>query len=79
MNARMFYVYSGYVNADNYDCSESPVYTVNEFRTSQEVMNFKKKFDEGVYDECANIVFRVFEGKELKLRPKHVVTEYELL
>lgn len=74
----MFYVYHGYVNADNYDCSEGPRYVIDEFISSESVVEFKKEFDEGIYDECSNVIFRVFEGAEKSLKPVEVVTKYEL-
>ena len=74
----MFFVYYGYVSADNYDSSEGPTYCIKECKTAGEVETFKKKFDEEVHDECSNVIFRIFEGKERFLQPKEVVTVYEL-
>lgn len=76
----MFYVYYGYVSADNYDVSEGPIYKVAEFRTSDEVASFRKEFDEDyLHDECSNIIFRVFEGVERTLKPKEVIQSYDLV
>lgn len=75
----MFYVYYGYISADNYDASEGACYKIKEFNNSDEVLAFKKEFDEDyIRDECCNIEFRVFEGKEKELKPKQVVTAYTL-
>jgi len=75
----MYYVYYGYVSADNYDASEGPTYKIKECRSADEVAAFKKEFDEDyLHDECGNIIFRVFEGKERTLKPKEVIQSYEL-
>ena len=75
-----YYVYSGYVGPDNYDCSEGPVYTVNEFSSKEAVLAFRKEFEEGSdYDERSNVIFRVFEGIERKLKPLERVIEYDLV
>lgn len=74
----MFYVYSGYVCSDRYDCSEGdPIYSIKEFSTEKEVIDWKKDFEEQLY-ECDHIIFRVFRGTELKLKPKKIVEEWEL-
>ena len=74
-----YFVYSGYVSPDNYDCSEYPTYTITEFDTPDQVALFKKEFDENIYDECSNVIFRVFDGVERKLEAVERVTEYELV
>lgn len=77
-----FFVYSGYVGPDNYDCSEyGPIFTINEFSSKEAVLDFKKEFDEETADndECSNVIFRVFEGIERKIKPLQRVIEYDIL
>jgi hypothetical protein len=75
----MFFIYYGYVSPDHYDASECPTYQIKECSTTEEVVDFRKEFDEDyLHDECKNIIFRVFEGKERFLQPKKVVETYEL-
>jgi|GEM_PF-3907457 len=73
-----YYVYHGYVSPDNYDCSEGPTYRMSDFNSSQDVVEFKKEFDECICDECSNVIFRVIRGSEMWTKPIQVVTEYEL-
>lgn len=73
----MFFVYCGYRSPDNYD-SESPNYVLSEYDTEEQVLQAKKEFDENVYDECVDVIFRVFEGKERNLRPISVVEKWTL-
>ena len=74
----MFYVYYGYASPDHYDSSESPTYEIAEYETEEEVLKFYKEFqDEYIHDDCENVIFRIFEGSELKIEPKVVVTEYQ--
>lgn len=73
----MFFIYYGYVSPDNYDASEGPTYLIKECQTETEVTDFKKEFEEDyLNDDCGNVIFRVFEGKERTISPKEVVTEY---
>ena len=74
----MFYVYCGYVSPDNYDASEVPTYIMREFKTAAEVIVFKKEFDDCLHDECSNIIFRVFEGRERNISVKEVAVAYQL-
>ncbi len=75
----MFYVYWGYCSPDNYDASEGPTYKIKECETAEEVVAFRKEFEEDyLHDECSNVIFRVFEGEERSLKPKKVVETYEL-
>lgn len=75
----MFFIYYGYVSPDNYDASEDPIYLIKECSSAEEVLAFRKEFDEDyLHDECSNIIFRVFEGKERFLQPKKVIETYEL-
>ena len=74
----MYYVYYGYVSPDNYDTSDGPNFVIKEFSTVDEVLSFKKEFDEELYEDCFHVTFRVFHGAERELKPKQVVTEYEL-
>ena len=74
----MLYVYAGYVSPDNYDASERPCYELKEFRTTGEVLSFKKEFDENIHSECSNVIFKVIDGRERQIVAKEVVTEYEI-
>jgi hypothetical protein len=74
----MYYVYHGYVNSDNYDASEGPIFKLSQCETEEQVLELKKEFDEGIYDGCAHITFRVIEGKELELIPKEKVIVWKL-
>lgn len=78
MGNKTFIVYSGFVCADNYDCSDGPIHEVNIFNTHEEVIEFHKEFQENVYDECGHVIFRVFEGTEMKIAPVEFVKTYEL-
>ena len=75
----MWYIYSGYVSPDNYDSSEMPCYTIEEFKTEDEVLDFKMEFDEGIDKECSHIIFRIFKGEEKKLEPVEVITKYNIV
>jgi len=74
----MYYVYHGFVNSDNYDASEGPIFKLSRFVTEKQVIEFRKEFNERVNCECAHVVFRVFEGKERELIPKETVMEWRL-
>ena len=74
----MYYIYSGYVSPDNYDNSEGPSYTIEECHTQEAVIEAKKAFEEDIHDECSYVIFRVFEGDEKKLKPKEIITEWEI-
>ena len=77
-----YYVYSGYVSDDNYDGPSEghPCYTLKEFGEEKGVIDFKKEFNEVIngYADCGHIIFKVFEGKELQVKPKEKVIDYEL-
>ena len=75
----MFFVYSGYVSPNNCDLSnDGPCYTLSQFKTSKGVIQFKKEFEEGVDGDCCNVIFRIFKGLEMDLKPiKHEV-DWEL-
>jgi hypothetical protein len=74
----MFFVYCGYSSPDNCDSSERPTYEIKEFKTEEDVIKFKKEFDEWISNECSNIIFRVFEGTEKKIKPVKIITEWKL-
>lgn len=74
----MFFVYCGYVSPDHYDSSESPTYELHSFKDEESLLQFKKQFEENVHSECDNIIFRIFSGKEVFLKPVNVVTEWKL-
>ena len=73
----MFFIYSGYVSVDS--DFESPNYTISKHQTAEQVVEFRKEFDEEIDDDCANVEFRVFEGKERHLVPKKVVESFQLV
>ncbi len=75
----MFYVYCGYVSSDSYDASEGAIYKLLTFNTKEEVLYFHKEFQEDVHEECSHVIFKVFTGTELFVRPKTVVETYELV
>jgi len=74
----MFYVYSGYVDADT--DFDYPSYGIEMFHTEDEVIQCRLEFEESLddNDEASGSVFRVFQGKEVFLRPKEVITSYKL-
>ena len=73
-------MYSGYVSPDNYDCSEGPTYTIDEFSSKEAVLAFRQEFEEATdNDECSNVIFRVFEGIERKIKPLEKVIEYDIV
>lgn len=75
----MFYVYSGYIGPDNYDQSSGPTYKLLKFKTAEEVIKFKKEFDEQLDEYCGHVLFTVIEGEERKVEPIKVVTEWTLV
>ncbi len=74
----MFFVYSGYVSSDRCDCSEGPIYTIKVFPCERDVLNYKKEFASCIHEECSNVIFRAFKGKELRLKPEEIVLEWKL-
>ena len=74
----MYYVYHGYVGPDNHDASEGPIFKLSQFENTEQVLAFKKEFDEGVHGDCSHVTFRVIEGKELELVPEKTVTVWRL-
>ena len=74
-----YFVYSGYIGPDHHDCSEDgPMYKITEFDTEEEVLHYKKVFDESMTDDCSVIIFRVFRGEEKHIIPKKKIVEYKL-
>jgi len=74
----MFFIYYGYTNPDHYDASEVPMYNMKKCNTQEEVIKFKKDFDNCMCEGCSNVVFRIFEGKEFELIAKTIVTDWTL-
>lgn len=73
----MFYVYHGYYGPDHFDSSDGPLYKLSSFKTISELEEFKEEFDEVVNSiPCSNIIFRIIEGKERKMKPVQVVTKW---
>jgi hypothetical protein len=72
---KMFFVYHGYCSPDNYDSSEGPTYKITECATLADLSALKRNFDKHDYDECANAIFRVFEGVEWRMEPVETVTD----
>ena len=73
-----YFVYYGYTSPDN--CGgEYPTHGVKPFTTSEQVIEFKKEFDENIHDECTNVEFLVIKGEVASLIPKTTVTEWELV
>lgn len=73
----MFFVYSGYVNSDNYDASECSPYTLEAFETVEQVIEFKEQFEEDLSKDDRNIVFKVIEGKYRELVPREKVLSWQ--
>lgn len=75
----MYFVISGYCSPDWYTSDGGPVLKLRVFSLGSEVeeayRQFKQDTDRNYIDQK---VFRVIQGKELKLVPKQVVTEWEL-
>jgi hypothetical protein len=75
----MFYVYHGFVNSDNYDASEGPVYRLTECETEEDILDLKADHDVNLTGESGHAIFRVIEGKERELEPREVVTSWKLV
>jgi hypothetical protein len=73
---KMFFVYHGYCSPDNYDSSEGPTYKITECTTLADLSALKRNFDENVSDECTNVIFRVFEGVEWRMKPVETVAYF---
>jgi len=73
-----YYVYSGYISPDNCD-GERETHTLEVFDTPEQVLKFKKEFDQNIHEECGHIVFNVIEGREVFFKAKKTVTEWELV
>lgn len=73
----MFFVYSGEINCDNCD-GEAPTHSIKEFEDEGDVIEYKKEFEEEIVREDSHfVIFRIFEGKELKMKPKKIVNSWE--
>lgn len=69
-----YFVFSGYVSPDSYDCCEGNMpYNITEYNSKEEVLNFKKFFDEEISGECNNIIFRIFKGEELNIVEEEII------
>lgn len=74
----MYFIYHGYVSADNYDPSERSTYKLTVKETEAEVIAHHKEFLEDLHDECCNEIYRIIKGDELLLKPVQIVTDYKL-
>jgi len=76
----MYYVYYGHLTADT--DSEFATHELKCFGTKDGVLNFYEIWmnpdNHGSHEECSECYFNVIEGKELFLKPKEKVIEYEL-
>jgi hypothetical protein len=73
-----FWVYSGYASPDHCDASEKPTYTLRRFNSAEQVVAARKQFEEDVDDEeCSNVIFRVIRGRELDMKPRQIVTDWD--
>ena len=81
MGEKVYFVYSGYVTPDDYDASEGPIYTLNKFFTEEQVLAFRKEFEEETCDPeyAGNVIFTVIEGVERTIKPKEKVVSFELV
>jgi hypothetical protein len=75
----MYFIYSGYISPDR--CGgERPTHDLIRALTVEEVNKYKIHFDENTNnDECVHKYFIVIQGNEVILKPKTVVTEWELI
>lgn len=75
----MFYVISGYCGPDHYNSESGPVLELNTYETASEVERAHEKFREEAYGKDKDLqVFRVVEGRELKLKEVKTVTKWKL-
>lgn len=75
-----YFVYHGYASPGSYDASENPVYNMTTFTDKERVIAFKRDFEKKVSelgDEATNPIFRVFEGREVTLKEKTKVVDWE--
>lgn len=71
---------SGYSGPDNFTSENGPILEVVTCTTPEAVEALHKEFRENAYGEDnSQQVFRVFEGKELFVKPVEKVTEYKLV
>ena len=43
------------------------------------MLEFKLKFEEEIYDECSQVVFRAFKGEVMKIVPYVEVVKYKFV
>lgn len=77
-----FYVYSGFVTPDNYDCSEGGgAYRMSTCLSVDEVNAMRLVFEQLLLEhgaEASHPVFRVFEGQELDMEPHTMVAQWRV-
>lgn len=71
-----YFVYYGKVNPDNYD--QYPTHVLKQFSSKDVVLRLYKEFQEGLRDDDDEVIFKVFEGKELSIKEKKIVTDWDL-
>lgn len=75
----MYIVVYGYCGPDNYTSRSGPLLEIKTLKTADEVLALHYEFrEESAHKDLDQHVFRVFEGKELKLIPVETVTKYKL-
>lgn len=75
----MFYVVHGYCGPDHCTSDNGPILKVTSFKTAGEVEAFHKELLESFTSvEYSGQTFRVFEGRELFLKPIMRVVEFKL-
>lgn len=75
----MFIVVSGYCGPYNYTSEDGPLLELVTCTTPEAVEALHKEFRENAYGKHdSQQVFRVFEGKEVFLKPVETVTAYKL-
>lgn len=76
---KKYFVYSGFVSSNNFDCSEGPTYGITVCETEYDVLELYKRFNESIHDQCSYVIFRVFHGEEKQLIAKTKVVEFDLV
>ena len=75
----MYFVYYGYVDPDNYDASNGPVYKLVMCVTTKEVLELKERHEQGLDSESSNPIFRVIEGVERNVVKKETVVSWKIV
>ncbi len=75
----MYYVITGYCGPDHYTCKDGPLLELKVYTTSKQVEQAYQEFlSDSFGKDCDQQVFKVIKGKEVQLKPKEVVTVWEV-